>query len=84
MDNLALDYMLNNFYVGATEFDKLYNFWKGTGASKTERFNEGTLATLIKLAETKDIGVNLHQVVDTLELQIECLHLVEILIVRQL
>lgn len=57
MDNLALDYMLNNFYIGTTEFDKLYNFWKGTGAGKTERFNEGTLATLIKLAETKDIGV---------------------------
>ena len=57
MDNLSLDYMLNNFYVGATEFDRLESFWKGTKFSKTGRFNEGTLATIIKLAESKDIGV---------------------------
>lgn len=57
MDNLALDYMINNFYTGVTEFDRLYNFWKGDKSSKNERFNEGTISSILKLSETKDIGV---------------------------
>ena len=58
MDNLALDYMLNNFYTGATEFARIRNFWKGVGTSnKFNRFNEGTLATIIKLAKNGGIGV---------------------------
>lgn len=58
MDLKALDYMLNTYYKGEDEFGRLKAFWDGRGAgSKTNKFNDGVVSNIIKLAKDKTIGI---------------------------